>query len=380
MSSWQNQRDKRGPIVFAGGGTGGHLYPALAIIEWFRDHHPDVRFEFLCTERPIDAQILSKWNVPFTTQPVQPLGLNPRSALRFLRAWRKSLKLCTDLFNRKSPAVVVGAGGFGSGPAVKAALKQSIPTALLNPDAIPGRANRYLGRQVRAIYAQWDGTAACFPASATVITTGCPVRKEFRDPGPGTEHALFGLDPALKTLLITGASSGARTINEAVMDLASDLAQLDGWQILHISGELDVKRLKDVYEAARVKASVVPFTHEMAAALRLADLTLARAGAVTLAELAATSTPAVLMPYPFHKDDHQTANAEMLVRQGSAVRVSDLKSAPANAAQLRTALLPLMRQPDLLAGMAEKAKQSGVTDAAQVISEHLLKLAAAANE
>ncbi|MCZ6652190.1 MAG: UDP-N-acetylglucosamine--N-acetylmuramyl-(pentapeptide) pyrophosphoryl-undecaprenol N-acetylglucosamine transferase, partial [Planctomycetota bacterium] len=179
---------------------------------------------------------------------------------------------------------------------------------------------------------------------------------------------------------ITGASSGARTINEAVMDLASDLAQIDGWQILHISGELDAKRLENAYEVARVRASVIPFTHEMAAALRLADLTLARAGAVTLAELAATSTPAVLMPYPFHKDDHQTANAEMLVRQGSAVRVADLKSATANAAQLRTELLPLMRRPDLLAGMAAKAKQSGVADAAQVISEHLLKLAAAANE
>ena len=380
VSSWQKHPEKYGPIVFAGGGTGGHLYPALAIIEWFRDHHPDVRFEFLCTERPIDAQILSKWNVPFTTQPVQPLGLRPRIAIRFLRAWRQSMKLCNDRFNRESPAVVVGAGGFGSGPAVKAALKQGIPTALLNPDAIPGRANRYLGRKVSAIYAQWDSTAACFPASATVIATGCPVRKEFRDPGSGTEHALFGLDPALKTLLITGASSGARTINEAVMELASDVAQIDGWQLLHISGELDAKRLEEVYESAQVRASVVPFTHEMAAALRIADLVLARAGAVTLAELAATATPAVLMPYPFHKDDHQTANAEMLVRQGSAIRVADLKSATANADQLRTELLPLMRRSDLLAGMAAKAKQSDAGNAARTISEHLLKLAARAAE
>ncbi len=367
-------------IVFAGGGTGGHLYPALAIIEWFRDHHPDVRFEFFCTERSIDARILSKWNVPFTTQPVRPFGLNPRSAIRFLRAWRQSIKLCTDLFSRESPAVVVGAGGFGSGPAVKAALKRGIPTALLNPDAIPGRANRYLGRQVRAIYAQWDGAAACFPASSTVIVTGCPVRKEFSDPGSGMEHALFGLDPALKTLLITGASSGARTINEAVMDLASDLAQVNGWQILHISGELDAKRLEEAYEVANVRASVVPFTHEMAAALRIANLALSRAGAVTLAELAVTTTPAVLVPYPFHKDDHQTANAKMLVRQGSAIRITDLKSATANAAQLRTELLPLMRRPDLLARMAAKAKQGGARDAAQAISQHLLRLAATAAE
>ncbi len=365
-------------IVFAGGGTGGHLYPALAIIEWFRDHRPDVRFEFLCTERPIDTQILSKWNVPFTTQPVKPLGLRPRSALRFLQAWRKSMRLCVDRFKREAPAVVVGAGGFGSGPAVKAALKRGIPTALLNPDAIPGRANRYLGRQVRAIYAQWEGTAACFPASATVIATGCPVRKEFRTHELGTEHALFGLDPALKTLLITGASSGARTINEAVMEFASSLAEVDGWQVLHISGDLDAKRLEDAYERARVRASVVPFTHEMAAALRIANLVLARAGAVTLAELVTTGTPAVLMPYPFHKDDHQTANAEMLVRQGSAIRLTDLKSATANAAQLRSKLLPLIRRPDLLAGMAANAEQSGAGDAARSISEHLLRLAATA--
>ena len=108
----------------------------------------------------------------------------------------------------------------------------------------------------------------------------------------------------------------------------------------------------------------------------LNNLALARAGAVTLAELAATATPAVLMPYPFHKDDHQTANAEMLVRQGYAIRVADLKSATANAAQLRTELLPLMRRPDLLAGMAAKAKKSGAGDTVRAISEHLLRLAA----
>jgi len=365
-------------IVFAGGGTGGHLYPALAIIEWFRDHRPDVRFEFFCTERPIDAQILSKWNVPFTPLPVKPIGLNPRSAIRFLRAWRQSMKLCIASFSRELPAVVVGAGGFGSGPAVKAALRRGIPTALLNPDAIPGRANRYLGRRVRAIYAQWEGTAACFPASATVIATGCPVRKEFRNREIGTEHALFELDPVLKTLLITGASSGAQTINEAAIGIASNLAEVEGWQVLHISGEHDARRLQNAYKNAHVRAKVVPFTHEMAAALRVADLALARAGAVTLAELIATNTPAVLMPYPFHRDNHQTANAEMLVRQGSAIRLTDLKSATANAAQLQTELLPLMRRPDLLAGMAEKAKRSNAGDAARTISGHLLRLAATA--
>jgi UDP-N-acetylglucosamine--N-acetylmuramyl-(pentapeptide) pyrophosphoryl-undecaprenol N-acetylglucosamine transferase len=311
---------------------------------------------------------------------VQPFGLNPRSALRFLRAWRKSLSLCDDLFSGESPAVVVGCGGFGSGPALKAALNRGIPTALLNPDAIPGRANRHFGKRVDAIYAQWDGAAACFPPSANVLATGCPVRKEFCNPKSVTDYTPFGLDPTLKTLLVTGASSGARTINEAVLELAQDLAQLDGWQVLHISGERDAKQLAETYEASRVKAAVVPFTHEMAAALRLADLALARAGAVTLAELAATATPALLLPYPFHRDDHQTANAEMLVRQGSAIRLVDLKSAAANAVQLRAELLPLMRGPDLLHRMATRADQSGTGQAAETISEHLLKLAQIAAE
>ncbi len=361
-------------IVFAGGGTGGHLFPALAIIEWMRDHHRDARLEFLCTQRPIDQQILNKWDIPFTVQKVEPLRFAAGAALRFYRAWRRSLKLCIDRFKHDRPAVVVGTGGFGSGPAVKAASRLGVPTALLNPDAIPGRANRYLARTVDVIFAQWQETSKHFPASANVITAGCPVRRDFYQPKTGDEYALFDLDPTLKTLLITGASSGARTINEASVRLAHDLAQVIDWQILHISGGDDAARVQDAYSQAGLTARVLSFTDEMSAALRCADLAVARAGAVTLAELTVTATPAILMPYPFHKDNHQTANAEMLVRLGTAITLVDMKETSRNIAQLRAALLPMMKNPEELSKLSAAAQKHSAANPAELISQHLLRL------
>lgn len=361
-------------IVFAGGGTGGHLFPALAIVEWLRTVPGDLRFEFFCTQRPIDQRILSSWDVPFTVQPVQPFGFTPGRAIRFYNAWRKSLALCVEHFTRDRPAVVIGTGGFGSGPPVKAAARLRVPTALFNPDAIPGRANRYLARSVNTVFSQWAQTADHFPKFTNVIATGCPVRRGFYDTRTNADYAIFGLDPSLKTLLVTGASSGARTINEALIELAPYLMQVDGWQILHISGGADEDRLRRTYAQGPIRAYVVDFTEAMPVALRIADLAVARAGAVALAELTATATPAILMPYPFHRDNHQTANAEMLVQRGAAIRLTDSIDPAKNAVQLRAALLPLMNNGTALSKMSTAALQNSNRDSTALVSQHILDL------
>ncbi len=361
-------------IVFAGGGTGGHLLPALALVEWLREHSDPLRFEFFCTRRPIDAQLLKKWSVRHTLQPVLPIRLSPIHALKFLRAWRRSLKLCADRFRAERPDLVVGTGGYGSAPAVKIASRLGIRIALLNPDAIPGRANRYLAGKAEVVFTQWAFTNELLPSAKQVLAYGCPVRKAFYEPLAGDEHALFGLDANARTLLVTGASLGARTINRAIELLAPEIAKTDDWQVLHVSGEEDAERLGRVYQQAGVHARVCPFTDDMPAALRIADLAVTRAGAVTLAELAAAKTPAILMPYPFHRDRHQTVNAQQLVQTGAAIHVPDLKNAEANAVQLRAALLPLMRDPQKISTILSGATGTRSHNATEAISKHMLEL------
>lgn len=361
-------------IVFAGGGTGGHLLPGLALIEWLREHDETLRFEFFCTRRPIDTQLLTKWSVRRTVQPVLPIRLSPIPALKFLHAWRQSVKLCADRFTTDRPDLVIGTGGFGSGPAVKAASRLGIRIALLNPDAIPGRANRYLAGKAEVVFTQWAFTNDLLPGAQQVLAYGCPVRKAFFEPLAGNEHALLGLDGSARTLLVTGASLGARTINQAIELLAPEMAKAVDWQILHVSGGEDTERLRGVYQQAGVRGRVCSFTDHMPAAMRIADLAITRAGAVTLAELAAAKTPAILMPYPFHRDRHQTINAQQLFQSGAALHVPDLKDAEKNAAQLRTTLLPLMREPEKISTILKGAAETRSANATEAISKHLLKM------
>lgn len=361
-------------IVFAGGGTGGHLLPGLALIERLREHSDPLRFEFFCTRRPIDTQLLTKWSVGHTVQPVLPIRLSLVPALKFLQAWRQSLKLCADCFRKDRPDLVVGTGGFGSGPAVKTASRLGIPVALLNPDAVPGRANRYLAGKADVVFTQWASTNELLPRAQQVLAYGCPVRKAFYEPLTGDEHALLGLDSDARTLLVTGASLGARTINRAFELLAPEIAQTVDWQILHVSGGEDTERLSRVYQQAGVRAKVCPFTDHMPSAMRIADLAVTRAGAVTLAELAAARTPAILMPYPFHRDRHQTINAQQLFQSGAALHVPDLKDAEKNATQLRTTLLPLMREPQKISAILSGAVEIRSDNATEAISRHLLKM------
>ena len=169
-------------ILLAAGGTGGHLFPALAVVELLRERGLPVDVSFFCTQRPIDQDVLGKVQVDARPLSVLPFPTRPWTWPRFLWRWRESVAACRRAFEQRRPAVIVGAGGYASGPPVHAGLKMGIPTFLLNPDAVPGRANRHLGRRpdLAGVFAQWDVTRTHFPPTARVHVTGCPVRKAFR--------------------------------------------------------------------------------------------------------------------------------------------------------------------------------------------------------
>lgn len=370
-------------FVFAGGGTGGHLYPALAVVEALRARRPDAAVSFFCTDRPIDREILGKAQIEARPQMVQAFPARPTRWPTFLMTWFRSLKHCRQAFRVRRPTAVVGAGGYASGPPVQVAMKMGIPTFLLNPDAVPGRANRHMGAKasLTGIFAQWEVTKKYFPLNAPVEVVGCPVRRAFFEQvgAAGQAEALqsFGLRADRPMLLVTGASQGARTINEAMLLLADEVAAA-GWQVLHLSGQGEFERMQQAYAAVRERHPdagpfvVLAFTDRMGQAMTAADVVVSRAGASTLAELLVAGKPSILLPYPYHRDQHQRHNAEVLVDAGAAILMDDLKDGAQNAARLRPILRNLLTDRDKCAAMSHAAGAMGRPDAAEKIASRLL--------
>ncbi len=363
-------------FVFAGGGTGGHLYPAMSVVESLRRRDSAAEVAFFCTERPIDRDILGRAAIEAVPQCVQPFPAKPWLWPRFLLTWQRAVRFCLHRFTQNRPAVVVGAGGYASGPPVHAAAKLGIPAFLLNPDAVPGRANRHMAAKgkIRGVFAQWEVTRQHFPPLVAVEVTGCPVRSGFRDSAqasPAEVRQSFGLEPDRPTLLVTGASQGARTINEAMLTLAGTIAAA-GWQVLHISGATDADRVEQAYanSGSDLRYRVLPFTDRMPEAMAACDIIISRAGASTLSEIQAAAKPSILLPYPYG-DCHQRHNAAVLADAGAAMLLDDLKEPAGNAAQIGPILALLMGDRDRRHTMASAARQLDRPDAADCIAEHL---------
>jgi UDP-N-acetylglucosamine--N-acetylmuramyl-(pentapeptide) pyrophosphoryl-undecaprenol N-acetylglucosamine transferase len=370
----------RKTIYMAGGGTGGHLYPGIAVAEALRRVAPDVRCLFLCTTREIDRVILQPTGFDFIEQPIERPHRSIGGLLKFWRSWRETKELVRRTIKERRPAAVVGLGGYAAGVSVRLAAAENIPTVLINPDVIPGKANQYFMKQAAAVCCQFDETRKYVsPARQAKLTvTGCPIRGDITHP-PARAEAVgrLGLDPALYTLTITGASQGAATINEA---LPPTMAQVkaQGWQILHLSGRSHADAVREMYRTHNVPARVIDFTPAMADVWAATDLAISRSGASTCAELTACGVPSVLMPYPFHKDQHQRLNAKVLADAGAAVLLDDLRDAKKNAEKLLPVLAPLIHDADKRRAMARAAKALGKPDAAEAVARVLTDLIAPA--
>jgi UDP-N-acetylglucosamine--N-acetylmuramyl-(pentapeptide) pyrophosphoryl-undecaprenol N-acetylglucosamine transferase len=364
-------------IAFAGGGTGGHLYPMLSVAAKMRSLVPDVRFAFFTTQRPIDRRVIREFFPDETTagiveQPVQPLPRSVGGVFGFVRAWRASTKVCAARFGEDRPDIVIGSGGFGSAPPIHVGRSLGVATALLNPDAVPGKANRFLASRADVIFVQWPVTRSHLRRHRRVEVVGCPIRDAFAEAERSDGVARFGLDSNRRTLVVTGASQGARSINDAFVGMAEHLAKLDAWQILHLAGREDVERMNRAYEQVGASATVIDYTDQMADVLGVADVIVSRAGASTLAEISAVGVPSVLIPYPYHKDRHQYANAAALFEQGACVVVDDPVRDRTSGESLLAAILELMSDENVRAKMAQRARELGRTDAASHVARYVL--------
>jgi len=382
-------------IVMAGGGTGGHLYPGLAVADALRARTGgSVELVWAATPRPVDQRLLSKFGEQYIRQPVQPLVKSVSKVWGFWRGWRESCAYWAAYFSANDVGCVVALGGYAAGPASYVAAKRKIPVVLLNPDALPGLANRFLLRRADVVVTQWP-LATKYQGSirGRAKALGCPIRPELLGRTREEGAARLGLDPAFKTLVVTGASLGAKTINDAVLEMLEDseirepFEYLHGnapkggitcrWQIVHLAGMDQAAAVRQAYaKFPDVRVRVMDYCDDMASLWAVADLAIARAGASTCAELTACGVPSLLLPYPFHKDMHQRANAEELERAGAALIIDDAKDASLNAAAIKTTLKSLLYDDAQRNLMAQAATIAGKPMAADAIAGEILALVA----
>ena len=356
-------------ILFAGGGTGGHLFPSIAVAQRLVEAGgPAARF--LCSDRPIDRQILTKAGVDFDTCPMEPLPTRPWHVPAFFKHLLTSRAAVKRMIRERNVRLVVTMGGFVSVPAAMAARAAGVPVLLVNLDAVPGRANRWIAARADAVYSVYP--SPILPVGRTQPVP-LPLRRSGLSGGDAkADRIALGLDPEKQTLLITGASQGAKSINVAIIEMmkrAEFRAALAGWQVVHLAGEGLSGELPAVYADAGVSAKVIEFCDTMGHAWGAADLAISRAGANSVAEVAANAVPTVFLPYPYHKDQHQKLNASALVKADAAMRFEDLIEPGLNAESLSGPLMKLLTTAALRESMRAKLHAMRPADGARILAE-----------
>jgi UDP-N-acetylglucosamine--N-acetylmuramyl-(pentapeptide) pyrophosphoryl-undecaprenol N-acetylglucosamine transferase len=362
-------------VVIAGGGTGGHLYPGIALARELQRRDPSVQVSFAGTAAGLESRVVPLEGFPLDL--IRVSGLKGKSAAALVRgvlalplaaidAWR--------LISARRPDVVVGVGGFASGPVLALAWLRRIPTLLLEQNARPGLTNRLLAPVVGAAAVNFEEALAYFPRRGFVA--GNPVRAGFFTPADEEANGQSGLstpDERRARVLIVGGSQGAHAINMAVVAAAPRLAAAGArLAITHQTGARDVALVRDAFERAGLAARVEAFIHEMDREMTEADLVIARAGATTLSELAAAGRPALLVPLPTATDDHQRQNANAFLRAGAASVVEEREL---TGDRLAAEVEALVGDRPRLAAMGRAARTLARPDAASRIADRVYELA-----
>lgn len=359
-------------VLIAGGGTGGHLYPGIALARELARRDPSVVVTFAGTAEGIEARVVPREGFPLDL--IRVAGLKGKSRADRLRgflllpvsawdAWR--------LLAARRPDVVVGVGGFASGPVLALAALGGLPTLLLEQNALPGVTNRLLARVVRAAAVNFEAALAYFPRTGFVA--GNPVRPEFFTAENEEANDRPRLPQDAAQVLIFGGSQGAHAINVAMVEAASRLAASGiRLAITHQTGERDLDLVRAAYHRAGLEARVEAFIYEIHLAMRAADVVVSRSGATTLAELAASGRPAVLVPLARSTDDHQRKNAEVVAAAGAALVVDERDL---SGDSLAAALGGLLSDPERRRAMAARARTLARPDAAERIADRVEALA-----
>ncbi|MFZ5776494.1 MAG: undecaprenyldiphospho-muramoylpentapeptide beta-N-acetylglucosaminyltransferase [Thermodesulfobacteriota bacterium] len=354
-------------MIVTGGGTGGHLFPGIAVAEGMLARVEGAEVLFVSTDRAMDGQALA--NRPFARTAIscQPLkGRGWAGKIAGLLGLPASLWQAMRLIRGFNPRLVMGVGGYVTGPVVLAAKILGIATCIHEQNSVPGMANRMLGKIVDRIYISIPGSERFFPAGKTVLT-GNPVRRELVAAAEAAPSRWEG-GP---TLLVLGGSQGAHRVNTLMVEALRKGPLPAGLTVVHQTGKADEEMVRRAYGEAGISARVSAFITDMAEAYSQADLVISRSGATTLAELTVMAKPAIFVPYPYAADDHQTTNARFLVEGGGAKMLVEREL---DAGRLREEILGLLAAPERLRQMGDRMRCFARPDATGAIVEENARL------
>ncbi|MCA1029978.1 undecaprenyldiphospho-muramoylpentapeptide beta-N-acetylglucosaminyltransferase [Bacillus timonensis] len=349
-------------IVVSGGGTGGHIYPALALIKEIKKINPSAQFLYIGTEKGLESQIVTREDIPFKSIDITGFKRklssdNVKTIYRFI----KGVLECKRYLKNFKPDVVIGTGGYVCGPVVYAASKLKIPTIIHEQNSVPGLTNKFLSRYVNKIAICFEEARMFFPHEKVVLT-GNPRASEVVGKDGRKQLDELGLKSSKRTVLIVGGSRGARPINEAFLQV---LGEIDNkpYQFLYVTGDVHfqnvLERVKDVGNPSNVV--IKPFIHNMPEVLSGVDLIVARAGATTLAEITALGLPSILIPSPYVTNNHQEKNARSLSDKGAAIL---RKEQDMSGKQLLDDIDSILIDTEQLLKMKSASKKIGIPDAA----------------
>ena len=354
--------------VIACGGTGGHLFPGIAVAEVLRERGHEVLL--FVSEKEIDSLALSTRS-QFRFEKLPTIGLpsiySP-AIFGFMRRFLESLSRCRSIYEKFKPQIVLGMGGFTSTAPIVAGRMRGVATLLHESNAIPGKANRLGAKMVRAVLLGFKECAVFFPKVQTEIT-GTPIRNELQRLDRESARLKLGLDANASTILVMGGSQGASGINQLAAK-SLPLLREAAVQVIHLTGARDEKLVAETYRRERVASFVAPFHHHMEEVYSAADLAIARSGAASLAEIAAFALPTILIPFPYAADDHQTRNAEIFARGGAAFV---LKESDVTPELLAGKIRDMVAHPEQLQRMSKKASELAPRGAAVRVAETMEK-------
>ncbi|MBR4908488.1 MAG: undecaprenyldiphospho-muramoylpentapeptide beta-N-acetylglucosaminyltransferase [Acidaminococcaceae bacterium] len=362
-------------VILSGGGTGGHIYPALTIADTIKKRWPETEIRFVGTTHGLEKDLVPRAGYPIDFIDVQGFkrSLSPdtfRSSYKVFTGLRDAKKLLDEY----QPHLVIGTGGYVCGPVVFLAALKGIPTCVQEQNALPGVTNKILSHFVNRIFLGYQEADKYFKGKAKKVFTGNPIREEILKCNRFQALRFFGLNPAKKTVLIAGGSLGAASINKAAFQLEQDLSGRDDVQIIHATGKNHYEEYKKQIEKAggfQSNIHVLPYLYDMPMALATADLAVFRAGAIGLAELTAKGIPAILVPFPYATANHQEFNARALEAAGAARVILDKEL---NGNILQDKVERLLLQEDELEKMKQASAKAGRPKAALEIAEQAVAL------
>ena len=357
-------------VLVSGGGTGGHIFPALSIANEVRRRYPDARILFVGAEGRMEMEKVPAAGYNIIGLPVS--GFDRKHLLRNFKVMArllKSMRLAKSILKDFKPDIAIGVGGYASGPMLKEAQKQGIPTLLQEQNSYAGVTNKLLAAKADRICVAYEGMERFFPEDKIVLT-GNPVRRNLLECAASPEQArqAMGMDPNKKTILIIGGSLGARTINNAIADGLAKIGETYGVQVIWQTGKIYDQQCREALDASGVKnVAQMAFISNMDMAYRAADLVVSRAGASSISELQLLGKAAILVPSPNVAEDHQTKNALALSTRDAAIMVADADA----SAQLVDTMLATVADDAKIAALGRNVLQMALRDAAERIVDEV---------